>query len=77
MSSSSRIELALGVFVSGATLQFNFSRSGGPGGQNVNKVNSKVELRVQLEALEGISVTALARLRAAAGRRLTAKGELL
>ena len=26
-------------------IKFSFSRSGGPGGQNVNKVNSKVELR--------------------------------
>ena len=26
-------------------LEFNFSRSSGPGGQNVNKVNTKAELR--------------------------------
>jgi peptidyl-tRNA hydrolase ICT1 len=26
-------------------LQFNFSRSSGPGGQNVNKVNTKAEIR--------------------------------
>ena len=29
-------------------LQFSFSRSSGPGGQNVNKVNSKVELRFDI-----------------------------
>jgi len=29
-------------------LQFQFSRSSGPGGQNVNKVNSKVELRFNI-----------------------------
>lgn len=29
--------------------QFSFSRSGGPGGQNVNKVNSKVLLRMAIE----------------------------
>ncbi len=33
------------VIIPGAELAFAFSRSGGPGGQNVNKVASKVELR--------------------------------
>ncbi|MDR2181069.1 MAG: aminoacyl-tRNA hydrolase [Treponema sp.] len=33
----------------------SFSRSGGPGGQNVNKLNTKVTLRVPLAALEGLS----------------------
>jgi|SRR5208283_4262523 len=31
-------------------LVFNASRSSGPGGQNVNKVNSKIELRFNVEA---------------------------
>ncbi|RAL10883.1 peptidyl-tRNA hydrolase domain protein [Aspergillus homomorphus CBS 101889] len=31
--------------------EISFSRSGGPGGQNVNKVNSKATLRVPLDAL--------------------------
>lgn len=30
-------------------LSFNFSRSSGPGGQNVNKVNTKVELRFNID----------------------------
>lgn len=30
-------------------LSFNFSRSSGPGGQNVNKVNTRVELRFNIE----------------------------
>ena len=33
------------VIIPGSELAFAFSRSGGPGGQNVNKVSSKVELR--------------------------------
>ncbi|MCL2210154.1 MAG: aminoacyl-tRNA hydrolase, partial [Treponema sp.] len=32
----------------------SFSRSGGPGGQNVNKVNSKVTLKLRLEDIEGL-----------------------
>ena len=35
--------------------QFSFSRSGGKGGQNVNKVNTKVHLALPLELLEGIN----------------------
>lgn len=31
-------------------LKFNFSRSSGPGGQNVNKVNTKVELRFSIHS---------------------------
>lgn len=58
-------------------LRWRAVRSGGPGGQNVNKVASKVELRVALACVEGLNERSIARLRALAGARLTDGGELV
>jgi len=60
-----------------AEIQFEFSRSGGPGGQNVNKVNSKTTLRWNLQENQSLPEALRNRLRSLAGRRLTDKGELL
>ena len=64
------IELGPGVWTDREQLRFGFSRSSGPGGQNVNKVNTKTELRVGVTALHGMSDRALGRLRLLAGRRM-------
>jgi ribosome-associated protein len=45
------VAIAPGVRVPEAALRFAFARSSGPGGQNVNKLETKAELRVAIEEL--------------------------
>jgi ribosome-associated protein len=52
-------------------------RSSGPGGQNVNKVSSKVELRFDFEASSVLSASVKTRLRKLAEHRLDADGCIL
>jgi len=58
-------------------LSLSFVRSTGPGGQNVNKVSSAVQLRFALAASAALSEPVKRRLRALAGRRLTDEGDIL
>jgi ribosome-associated protein len=58
-------------------LQFKAVRSSGAGGQNVNKVASKVELTYDLEASIGLSDEEKERLKRKIGNRLTTENLLL
>jgi len=60
-----------------AEFTFTFSRSSGPGGQNVNKVNTKVQLRWPVEATSSLNVAVKQRFVTKYRRRITSEGELL
>jgi ribosome-associated protein len=70
------VELAPGVFAPESAIRFQYARSSGPGGQNVNKVNTKAEIWVIAGALSGLTEAARGRLQQFAGKRLTAAGEI-
>jgi ribosome-associated protein len=55
-------------------VQFSFTRAGGPGGQNVNKVSSRVTARLALASLPGLDAGQRARLAARLGRRVNSEG---
>jgi ribosome-associated protein len=71
------IRIAKGILVPESAIEWRAVRSSGPGGQNVNKVASKVELRVDLAGVTGLSAPARARLLSLAAGRLDADGRLV
>ncbi len=65
------------VVVPSEALSFRAVRASGPGGQNVNKVASKIELRVELARIVGLAPDARERLRRACENALDAEGRLV
>jgi ribosome-associated protein len=66
-----------GLVITDDELEWKFIRASGPGGQNVNKVSSAVQLRFNLPFNSGIPVAARNRLRRLAGQKLLDDGTIL
>jgi ribosome-associated protein len=71
------IFVAGGALVPADAMEMRAMRSSGPGGQNVDKVSSKVELRVDLGRIRGIDAHARRRLIRLVGKRLDGWGRLI
>jgi len=72
-----KIEIAPGLWLDETELSFAFARASGPGGQNVNKVETAVEVRFDVTHSPSLSDRVKHRLEQSAGGRLTKAGVLV
>jgi len=68
------IQIGQSVHIPAKAISIKAVRSSGPGGQNVNKVSSKIELRIDLDCIQGLSLEVFDRLRYLIRNRMDANG---
>jgi ribosome-associated protein len=72
-----KIDITPEICIRASDLKWGFIRASGPGGQNVNKVATAVQLRYDIKAASFLSDEARGRLGRLAGKRLTEDGILI
>ena len=71
------IEITPKVFIDASEIKFTYIRSPGPGGQNVNKVASGVQLRFNIAHSPSLPEPIRTRLLTLLGKKITQQGELI
>ena len=65
------------IVIDEGEIEERFVRASGPGGQNVNKLSTAVQIRFDAMASQSLDAATKARLRRRAGRRMTAEGVIV
>jgi len=77
MTSTDPLRVNSRIIIPQSELRFSFVRSSGPGGQNVNKVNSKAQLRWSVTRSESLPEDVRGRMLSRYARRINDRGEIV